>query len=98
MGSVEREEFLKTIDKVVKTMSKQNEHTARVSETTHYIMQNGLPFIEVQEAARCIALKQPYNCLPEEIKNLIEIGKNAGYRVHNYVSKIDFCDAVFHNP
>ncbi|MFA5797249.1 MAG: hypothetical protein WC916_04395 [Candidatus Woesearchaeota archaeon] len=87
MGSVEREKFLKTIDNVVKKMSKQNKHTARVSETTHYIMQNGLTVIEVQEAARCIVLKQPYEGLPEKIKNLIEIGKNAGYRFHDYIPK-----------
>ena len=83
MGNKEREELIKYIDEVIGKSLKEDAYPLiRISETTHTIWKNTDVLIQVYEASRVIEIKKPYSELPEDIRDIINMGEKAGYRIH----------------
>lgn len=85
MGEEERMKYIETINDVLKRISEQGENVCRISETIHNVMQKNKVILEVCEGARLITLKKPYRILSEEFQYLVDEGRKAGYRIHDYI-------------
>jgi len=81
MGEEEREQFIGTINDIVEKLDGK---ASRQSETTHWVTYEREVLLVVEEAARTITHQKPYRLMPEEFQYLIDEGKKAGYRIHDY--------------